>query len=422
LHGTAVFDETSPRYAGWRVVFACCAMALYAWSFGFYGHGIYLVELHRAHGWPATLISGASTAYYLFSAMLVVFVSEAVRHLGPRWFAILGTLFLGASTALLAIISAPWQLFAAYLLMSLGWAAMSAGGLTNMLGLWFDRKRGLAISLALTGASLGGVLIIPALVFAISVIGFPRAIAGAAVIMLLTLLPVVAFAIGTPPAHSASRAPYDASAATPALGKPEWTRARALRSFAFWSVAAPFALGLLAQVGFLVHQIAFLEPLIGRTQAGLAVAVTTTTAVVGRLAVGLVVDRLDQRLVTAALLASQAIAYVVLSRVSDATVLIAACALLGFSVGNLVTLPALIVQREFPPQAFGMLVGLSTAIGQFTFAWGPGLLGLIRDGTGSYTAALLLCVALNVIAAVIVLTPRLRNSRSEAQRKPTDLR
>ena len=50
-----------------------------------------------------------------------------------------------------------------------------------------------------------------------------------------------------------------------------------------------------------------------------------------------------------------------------------------------------------------MLVGLSTAIGQFTFAWGPGLLGLIRDATGSYAAALVLCMVLDLIAAGIVL-------------------
>src|SRR5215470_6941280 len=167
-HGDASSaDETSPRYAGWRVVAACFAVALYAWGFGFYGHGIYLVELQRTLGWPASLIAGASTAYYLFSALLVVFVSEAVRALGPRRFILAGIACLAASAALLAVIDALWQLFAAYLLMSFGWAALSAGGITNVLGLWFDRRRGLAISLALSGASFGGVVIAPALVFAI---------------------------------------------------------------------------------------------------------------------------------------------------------------------------------------------------------------------------------------------------------------
>ena len=92
-----------------------------------------------------------------------------------------------------------------------------------------------------------------------------------------------------------------------------------------------------------------------------------------------------------------------------------ACAVFGLSAGNLISLPALIIQREFETASFGMLVGLSTAIGQFTYAFGPGLLGLVRDLTGSYTAALALCMGLEIVAAGTVLLPRL-------QRNPIDLR
>jgi len=52
-----------------------------------------------------------------------------------------------------------------------------------------------------------------------------------------------------------------------------------------------------------------------------------------------------------------------------------------------------------------MLIGLSTAISQFVFAFGPGLLGLVRDFSGDYRAALFLCVALDLVAAAIVLRP-----------------
>ena len=51
----------------------------------------------------------------------------------------------------------------------------------------------------------------------------------------------------------------------------------------------------------------------------------------------------------------------------------------GLTVGNLITLPAVIIQREFEAASFGMLVGLSTAIGQFTCVVGPGLLGFVRE-------------------------------------------
>jgi predicted MFS family arabinose efflux permease len=181
------------------------------------------------------------------------------------------------------------------------------------------------------------------------------------------------------------------------------SKAEALRDLTFWTIAGPFALALVAQVGFIVHQIAFLSPIVGRGTTGWAVAVTTTMAVVGRVGLGAVIDRLDQRAASAAAFASQGAALALMTQTSDPVWLLAACAVFGFSVGNLITFPALIIQREFGAASFGMLIALATAICQFTYAFGPGLLGLLRDLTGSYGVPIAVCVALDLIAAAIVL-------------------
>ena len=95
---------------------------------------------------------------------------------------------------------------------------------------------------------------------------------------------------------------------------------------------------------------------------------------------------------------SQAVALFCMTRTMDPTLLlIACCAAYGFSVGNIITLPSLIVQREFPSAAFGLVLGLSTAIGTFAGAIGPGLIGLIRGATGDYAAALTVCMALKIV-------------------------
>ena len=83
--------------------------------------------------------------------------------------------------------------------------------------------------------------------------------------------------------------------------------------------------------------------------------------------------------------------------------LIAACALFGFSVGNLITLPALIVQREFDPRSFGVLISLITAINQITYAFGPGVVGLLRDFSGSYALPFYCCIAIELTAAVLIM-------------------
>ena len=108
-------------------------------------------------------------------------------------------------------------------------------------------------------------------------------------------------------------------------------------------------------------------------------------AVIGRLLFSLVIDRLNQRLASSLSFVSQAVALLIVINFHNEYAVIFACALFGFSVGNLITLPALIVQREFDPRSFGVLVSLITAITQVTYAFGPGMIGVLRDVSGGYT-------------------------------------
>jgi cyanate permease len=153
----------------------------------------------------------------------------------------------------------------------------------------------------------------------------------------------------------------------------------------------------------------------GRTSAGLAVGLMTVMAVVGRVGLGVVVARLDVRRVTAVSVLSQAAVLLVMMQTTDVTVLFIGCAVFGLTVGNIITLPAVVIQREFEASSFGLLVGLSTAIGQFTCVVGPALLGLLRDLAGGYAASLALCIALEIVAAVMIL------SRAR-QQKPADFK
>ena len=160
---------------------------------------------------------------------------------------------------------------------------------------------------------------------------------------------------------------------------------------------------LFAQVGFIVHLIAFLDPVVGRSSAATAVALLTAMAVAGRVLFSTVIDRLNQRLASALSFISQALALLVVINFRNEMLLIAACAVFGFSVGNLITLPSLIVQREFEARQFGVLISLLTAITQVTYAFGPGVIGALRDLSGTYTLPFYGCVALELMAAVLIM-------------------
>jgi MFS family permease len=397
-------NESSLRYFGWRAVLACFLIALFVFGFGLYGHGVYLAELQRLRGWPAALISGASTLSFLLSNIFAIFTGELIARLGTRRLVAFGIAALAASTILLAVAREPWQLYLAFILMSLGWTGAGTVVIATIVSVWFVRRRGLAISLAFNGASFGGVVIAPLLVLLVEAIGFPAAMLTATAIMIVVLAPVVRLWIR--PGPEAGTRPGGHVASDAQLLTPPMSRALAVRRLAFWTVTIPFALALLAQVGFIVHQIALLEPRLGRTGAGFAVALTTSMAVIGRFCLGMVADRLDPRWLTMASFLSQALALAVITQAGSVPVLLACCAVFGFSVGNLITLPPLIIHREFEASAFTVVLGLSTAISGIACSFGPALLGLVRGLSGGYGAALAVCIALQLAAAAIVLWGR----------------
>jgi cyanate permease len=134
------------------------------------------------------------------------------------------------------------------------------------------------------------------------------------------------------------------------------------------------------------------------------VAAASLAAMLGRLSLGTVIDRLDQRRAAAVSVASQALGILAMLLWPDQpAVLYGGTILFGASVGNMITFPALIVQREFPAQAFGTVVGLVNAIGQFAFAFAPALLGVVHDLAGGYGPALALCIACQLAAIACVL-------------------
>ena len=393
-----IIDETSIRYDGWRIVVVCFLLATFGWGLGFYGQSVYVAELHRLHGWPASLISSGTTFFYLFGAALVAFVSEAIKAFGPRNCLIAGTVAMAAAAISIGQVTEPWQLYLANAVLAFGWAGTSLSVITNTLGLWFDKKRGMAISLALNGASFGGIAGVPLLVAAIGTFGFSGAMIASAIVMVALMVPVILIFVGRPPIHAGASVVAAADAPSPTQ-----IRARAFRDISFLSVSTAFALVLFAQVGFIVHLIAFLDSVTGRERAAIAMALLTAMAVVGRVLFSFVIDRLNQRLASSISFVSQAIALSIVINVHDDFALIAACALFGFSVGNLITLPALIVQREFDPRSFGVLISLITAINQITYAFGPGVIGLLHDIYGSYALPFYVCIAVELTAAVLIM-------------------
>src|SRR6516165_11216596 len=234
-------------YHGWLVVAAAFLVALYGFGLGFYGPGIYLVALKALHGWPVRELSSAITTYYVFGATLLFFwVGSLFDRHGARVVVVVGTVAMACGVVLLALVTQPWHVYAAFAVMSVGWATMSGAAINIIVAPWFDRRRGLAVSWALNGAGAGGIIIAPLLTFLIAEFGFAFAIASVSASMLATLIPVAMVALRprradeydqVERASDPDKAPQ--SSTTSAAKASSFRLTTLLRSGAFISISVP---------------------------------------------------------------------------------------------------------------------------------------------------------------------------------------
>jgi MFS family permease len=397
-------------FFGWRVVAVAFVFAVFAWGVAFYGPSVFLHALHQARGWPVWVISAAITAHFLMGAGLVAYLDDAHRRFGIVATTRAGVVALAAGTVSWSLADAPWQLFAAAALTAAGWAATSGAAINAMVAPWFRRRRGFALSLAYNGASIGGVLFIPLWVALIGQWGFPGAAAVVAVATLAVLWPLAGIYLRPTPGLLGLAPDGDAVAAhgvSVAAPRTPAGRRELLRDRRFVTLASAFAIGLFAQVGLIAHLLTLLVPTLGEQGAAGAVSLTTTCAVIGRLLLGGIIDRLDRRIAAAANFAVQACGFVLLSA-AGAEAVLAGCVLFGLGLGNLVSLPPLIVESEFDAADAGRVVALVIAVNQASFSFAPGVFGALHDLAGSYAAALGLAVVLQITAAILVLSGRRR--------------
>jgi MFS family permease len=378
------------------VVGCAFLLALWGWGLAFYSLGVYLVELRDAHGWSASVISGAITTYYLAGAGLIAVLGRVIARAGLRRTILSAVTAMAVGVTSLTLVTEVWQLYLAFVLMAVGWSAMSGAILNILVAPWFEERRGMAMSLAFTGASMGGVIVGPAMLGLVGALGFTTGVRVAVLAMLVSVVPVVVVALARKPPGAAT-APSEA---------PEAPRVRPMGSLAYWTISIPFAAGLIAQVGFITHQVAFLTPVLGAAGTAICVSLLAIAATVARLVLGTIIDRMDARIVASGNFLIQAVGFGLLWWQPGAASLYLGCVVVGLAVGNTVSLPGLLIAREFSSRQFNSVVSLLTATNQVTFAFAPTLLGVLRDVTGDYSLALALCLGLDVMAALVVLAGR----------------
>jgi MFS family permease len=395
-------------FHGWRVVTACCVIATVAWALGTFGASVYLQAVTAAHGWPIADVAFAVTLFYLVSALVQRSVGRAIDRWGPRPVMLLGTVSMTLGVAGIGQVAVRWQLYPCFVLIGLGWATLSTTGIAAAVAPWFERYQGRSMALAIMGASIGAIVGVPTLQFAIRQFGLGNGLAIVAVAAAALLMPLIARVLRFrgPQEIGLQRdggATPDKVAAAP-ITPPIATAAN--RSRLLWSAAVAFALGLAMQIGFITHHVTLAEPLLGTVGAGLLVSATGGSGFAGRLILARIVDRTDVRRLACLVMIAQAVALLSLALWPNVPVLIAASLVYGYGIGHITTLGPIVVRREFGAAAFGATYGAAASVIQFTSAFGPAAIGVLRDGFGGYRPGLAIAAAVTLTACMALFAGR----------------
>ena len=399
---------------GWWISMAIAAVLFTTVGVGYYGLAVFLQPLQDEHGWSNSAVSGATGLYFSATGLVGFLAGPLIDRRGPIRPMIMGVALAGSSAMLLSLIDQLWQLYAVYLLQAVAFGLAGSVAVNSIMARWFITKRAKAISISSTGVSLGGVVLSPLGTWLVGEGGVALAATVLGILVLVVGLPIVTTVLVWDPAQiglTPDAGAPDTSFRNAALGADVqhrlWTRSAAARTRAFWSVLVAFLLVLLAQTGFVLHQIAFLSERLGSAnRAALALSTTAFGSIVARFALGQVADRMNKKRLASALFVIQGLAVLGLLVVEGPVLTYVLVLIVGFTIGNVYMMQTLLVAELFGLVSMGTVFGIIMLAAQIGSGLGPWLVGVIEEVTGSYTTSFTLSAALTLVAAVVVLAAR----------------
>lgn len=392
------------KFPGWRVVTGCFIVLTTVSGLGFYGLAVYLNALSNERGWAVASISLATTWFFLVSGVVGVWAARLIVRYDIRWVVSSGALVGGIALAALGQVREPWQLFVVYGFFATGFGLTGLVPMTTVVTRWFHAKRSVALSVASTGLSAGGILITPAAKWLLDRQGLEAGTPWLGAVFVLGVIPFTLWLIHPDPAvlgwlPDGERA--EPGGTPPPLTGTPYREAIASRFFLFVTIGYVLALG--SQVGGVQQIVKLVEERTTADTAALATLVLAATSVVARLIGGRIISTLPMIPFTGALAALQMVAMVWLAFAMSTTFIFGAIVLFGATIGNILMLQPLLIAERFGVRDYPKIYSRAQLLGLVGTAGGPLLLGWLHDAAGGYRTAYLVAGALSLAGAVAVL-------------------
>ena len=403
MHGNSAGEvgsadqELRLSYTGWKIVLAGFFGVMVSFAAVVpYTFGLFLKPLATAFGWHREAIS----AGFSIAALTVAAASPGLGFLldrfGPRRIILPCILVFSMAYASLALLTPHLiHFYLAFFVIGLVGNGTAFLGYSRAISTWFDRRRGLALSVMLAGGGCG-TMFLPVIAQAtITNYGWRNAYLLLGVLALVVGFPLTALFVREQPVAQQN------AHVSVEVGR---SVAEALSGRVFWVIAATVCLYAISVNGTIAHLSALLTDRGVSTQgASYSIAIIGATGLIGRVLTGVFLDRFFGPRVSQIMLMMTVIGIMLLSVAHTLTAGLLAASLIGFSMGSEGDITPYLLSRYFGLKRLSTLYALTWSAYAIGGATGPLVVGRIFDSLGSYRPATIQLLALPALIPCLLM-------------------
>jgi MFS family permease len=391
-------------YGWWIILVAAIGLSMGYGPIVTFTFGVFFKPLSQEFGWNRAQVSLAFSLSLLVMSVAFPFVGRLVDRFGARRVIVPSVLFFGFGLISFSLLSARlWHLYALYLILGVVGGGTAPVPYSNVISHWFDKRRGLALGLAMVGLGLSA-FIMPSLAQTlITTGGWRQAYIVIGLMVMVVAIPVVALFLTETP-QMLGLAPdgetTGSQAGRPDLRKEGLSFHEAWRTDTFWLMVSAFFLMSACVHGCLIHLVPLLTDRgVSAQNAALATSLLGGALLLGRVGAGYLLDRFFASAVAVCFFCGAALGLILLWSEVTGSLAFAAAFLVGLGMGAEGDIIAYLVSRYFGLRAFGEIYGYAFAAFTLGGVVGPLLMGVGFDSTGSYGLVLSAFVVAALIAA-----------------------
>ena len=394
-------------FYGWWIVSGGFIMQMVVGSLMIHSFTAYFPLLQYQFGWSRAMLSGAFALSRAESGILGPIQGWLIDRFGPRVMVRVGMVIFGAGFIMFSYTDSVLDYYITFLLMALGSSVAGFLTVATTVVNWFERRRGVAMGIAMSGFGIGG-LLVPAVAYSLSTLGWrPTAFISGVFIIIIGIplgqvfrqrpeqygyLPDGA----TRPEGSYSREPSDRGSAPVEDDVGGFTAREAMRTPVFWLLSMGHSMALLTVGAVSLHLVPHIMESVGLTitAASGAVSVMTLFNILGQVGGGFLGDRFSKRMLCAIAMLMHGSALLILAYATTIMPVFIFAVLHGTAWGLRGPMMTTIRADYFGRASFATIMGFSSLVVMVGMTGGPLFAGYMADIFDGYRVPFVIIAAI----------------------------